>query len=53
MDSEAGEAFDSMLHRDAKFWEEIAARKVSLRTFFFVWQFAARYAQMLVCAEVC
>lgn len=43
MDSEAGEAFDSMLHRDARFWEEIAARKVSLRTFF-MWQFAVQYA---------
>lgn len=28
VDAEAGEAFDSMLHRDARFWGEIAARKV-------------------------
>ncbi|CAM9186351.1 unnamed protein product [Scytosiphon promiscuus] len=27
VDAEAGEAFDSMLHRDARFWGEIAARK--------------------------
>lgn len=30
MDAAAGEAFDSMLHRDARFWGEIAARKVGL-----------------------
>lgn len=30
VDAEAGEAFDSMLNRDARFWEEIAARKVRL-----------------------
>lgn len=28
MDADAGEAFDSMLNRDARFWGEIAARKV-------------------------
>lgn len=44
VDAAAGEAFDSMLHRDARFWGEIAARKVcgraakpsqKLRVFFF------------------
>lgn len=28
MDADAGEAFDSMLNRDARFWGEIDARKV-------------------------
>lgn len=31
VDAVAGEAFDSMLHRDARFWGEIAARKVRQR----------------------
>lgn len=31
VDAESGEAFDSMLHRDARFWAEIAARKVQYR----------------------
>lgn len=35
VDAEAGEAFDSMLHRDARFWGEIAARKVSHRILVF------------------
>lgn len=30
VDADAGEAFDSMLHRDARFWDDIAARKVRL-----------------------
>ena len=32
VDAAAGEAFDSMLHRDARFWGEISARKVRPRS---------------------